>query len=257
MPSTFDRASVLKKAGVSFNITLGAVQMKECLVLYSGGIDSTTALYWSRSLYDKVTALSFDYGQRHRVELTLSRRLTHRLRVPHFILRVDLGQIGGSSLTDRDIPLPEFESAEKIGPGVPLTYVPFRNGIFLSLAAAWAEARGLREIVCGFNTFDSPHYPDTRAAFVRAMEDAIAKGTKPVSKNRQMKIIAPFIRMRKSAILRTGLTLGADYSYSISCYRGAEVPCGGCSSCLLRERAWRDVGAQDHLLQRLRKEGKL
>ena len=247
----------MKKAGVSFNITLSAIPMKECLVLYSGGIDSTTALYWARSLYDRITALSFDYRQRHRVELTLSRRLTRRLRVPHFILHLDLGQIGGSSLTDKDIPLPEFGSAEEIGPGIPLTYVPFRNGIFLSLAAAWAEARGLREIVCGFNTIDSPHYPDTRAAFVRAMEDAIAKGTKPVSKNRKMKIIAPFIRMRKAAILKKGLTLGADYSFSVSCYRGGEIPCGKCSSCLLRERAWRDVGARDHLLQRLKKEGKL
>jgi 7-cyano-7-deazaguanine synthase len=246
----------LKKGGVSFNITLGAVPMKECLVLYSGGIDSTTALYWARSLYDRVTALSFDYRQRHRVELALSRRLTRRLQVPHVILRLDLRQIGGSSLTDQDIPLPEFESAEEIGPGIPLTYVPFRNGIFLSLAAAWAEVRGIQEIICGFNTIDSPQYPDTRAVFVTAMENAIDKGTKPVSKNQKMRIIAPFIRMRKSAILKKGLTLGADYSYSISCYRGDEIPCGKCSSCLLRERAWRDVGVTDHLLQRLKKEGK-
>ncbi len=231
--------------------------MKECLVLYSGGIDSTTALYWARSLYDRVTALSFDYRQRHRVELALSRRLTRRLRVPHVILRLNLRQIGGSSLTDQDIPLPEFESAEEVGPGIPLTYVPFRNGIFLSLAAAWAEVRGLREIICGFNTIDSPQYPDTRAAFVKAMEDAIDEGTKPVPKNQKMRVIAPFIRMRKSAILKKGLTLGADYSYSISCYRGGEIPCGKCSSCLLRERAWGDVGATDHLLQRLKKEGKL
>jgi len=231
--------------------------MRECLVLFSGGIDSTTALYWARSLYDRITALSFDYGQRHRVELTLSRRLTRRLNVPQVILRVDLGQVGGSALTDPNIPVPECDSTEEIGRGIPLTYVPFRNGIFLSLAAAWAEVHGLREIVCGFNIIDSPHYPDTRAAFVKAMEEAVVKGTKPASRNRQMKIIAPFIRMRKADILKKGLALGADYSYSISCYRGAEIPCGKCSSCLLRARAWRDVGAQDHLLQRLKKEGKL
>jgi 7-cyano-7-deazaguanine synthase len=247
----------LKKKGVSFNITLRAFPMKECLILYSGGIDSTTALYWARDSYDRVSALSFDYGQRHRIELALSRRLTRRLRIPHKILRLDLRQVGGSSLTDQDFPLPEFESARKIGPGIPVTYVPFRNGIFLALGAAWAEVKGIRDLICGFNTIDSPHYPDTRAAFVKAMENAINLGTRPFAKGQSVRIIAPFIRMRKSEIIRKGLSLGADYSYSISCYRGDEIPCGRCSSCLLRERAWRDAGVKDHLLQRLAKEGKL
>jgi len=231
--------------------------MKECLVLFSGGIDSTTALFWARSCYDRVSALSFDYGQRHRVELALARRLTRRLQIPHRTLRLDLRQVGGSSLTDASIPLPEFENAEEIAPGIPPTYVPFRNGIFLALAAAWAEVKGIRDIICGFNTLDSPNYPDTRAAFVKAMEKAINQGTKPVSTGQKMSIIAPFIRMKKSAIIKKGLSLGADYSCSISCYRGDEIPCAKCSSCLLRERAWREAGVKDHLLQRLKKEGKL
>lgn len=231
--------------------------MKEGLVLFSGGIDSTTALYWARSSCDRVSALSFNYGQRHRVELALAQRLTSRLRIPHKILRVNLRQVGSSSLTDSSIPLPEFGSAEEIEPGIPSTYVPFRNGIFLALATAWAEAKGIRDIICGFNTIDSPNYPDTRARFVKAMENAINQGTKVVSTGQKMTIIAPFIRMRKSEIIKKGLSLGADYSYSISCYRGDEIPCGKCSSCLLRERAWRETGVKDHLLQRLKKEGKL
>jgi 7-cyano-7-deazaguanine synthase len=247
----------LKKEDGSFNIKLRRRPMKECLVLYSGGIDSTTALYWARASYDRVSALGFDYGQRHRLELALSRRLTRRLRIPHKILRLDLRQVGGSSLTDQDVPLPEFESAERIGPRIPVTYVPFRNGIFLALAAAWAEVRGIHDLVCGFNIIDSPHYPDTRTPFVKAMEKAINLGTKAAVTSRKTRIIAPFIRMRKSEIIEKGLSLGADYSYSISCYRGDEIPCGKCSSCLLRERAWQEVGVKDHLLQRLKKEGKL
>jgi 7-cyano-7-deazaguanine synthase len=125
------------------------------------------------------------------------------------------------------------------------------------LGAAWAEVKGIRDLICGFNTIDSPHYPDTRAAFVKAMENAVNLGTRPLAKGQRVRIIAPFIRMRKSEIIRKGLSLGADYSYSISCYRGDEIPCGKCSSCLLRERAWRDAGVKDHLLQRLAKEGKL
>jgi 7-cyano-7-deazaguanine synthase len=247
----------LKKGGFSFNIRIRAFPMKECLVLYSGGIDSTTALYWARAKYDRVVALSFEYGQRHRVELVLSRRLTRRLRVPHKFLRLNLRQIGGSSLTDSTLPLPEFENAHDITSGIPLTYVPFRNGIFLALAAAWAEVKGIGDIVCGFNTIDSPNYPDTRAPFVRAMEKAINVGSKAASKRRKMRILAPFIRMKKAEIIKKGLSLGADYSYSITCYRGDEVPCGKCSSCLLRERAWREIGIKDHLLQRLKKEGQL
>lgn len=229
---------------------------KKAVVLFSGGIDSTTALYWAMANYAKVTALSFDYGQRHRVEISLARRLTKRLRLPHFVLKIDLRQVGGSALTDRRISLPLFKRAEKIGKGIPLTYVPFRNGIFLSLAAAWAEANNIHTIVCGFNTVDSPNYPDTRASFVRAMERAINSGTKAAAGSRRIMIIAPFIRMKKSAIIKKGLSFGADYSYSISCYRGREIPCGKCSSCFLREKAWAEAGFRDHLLLRLEKEGK-
>lgn len=230
--------------------------MKKCLVLFSGGIDSTTALYWARSRYDGVTALSFDYGQRHRVELRLARRLTRRLGIPHIIIKVDLRQIGGSALTDRSIGLPEFRSADDLEAGIPATYVPFRNGIFLSLAAAWAETNAVPDIVCGFNTIDSPNYPDTRAPFVKAMERAVRLGSGAGGRGLRLRILAPFVRLNKSEIIRKGLSLGADYSYAVSCYAGREAPCGKCSACLLRERAWREAGAPDHLGERLRKEGK-
>ncbi len=230
---------------------------RSALVLFSGGIDSTTALYWARGSYKQVHALSFDYGQRHKVELASARRLIRKLRISHTILKADLRQVGGSALTDPALRLPKFRTAEEFENGIPITYVPFRNGIFLALAAAWAETRGLTDIVCGFNTLDSPHYPDTRGPFVRAMERAIDLGTGARSKGRPIKIVTPLHRLKKSDIIRKGLLLGADYSFSVSCYGGSELPCRRCSSCLIRQRAWREVGADDHLLVRLRKEGRL
>jgi len=249
--------AALKKRGFSSIIKLVMHQSRKALVLFSGGIDSTTALYWAQGRYAEVSALSFDYGQRHRVELALARRLARRLRLPHKVLKVDLRQIGGSALTDLSVSVPRIMRQEEIGPGVPPTYVPFRNGIFLALAAAWAEVKDSNDIVCGFNTIDSPNYPDTRASFVRAMQRAVDLGTGASSKGRRLRIVAPFIRMKKSEIIRLGFSLGADYSFSISCYGGREVPCGRCSSCLLRRRAWKEAGTKDHLLTRLRKEGKI
>jgi 7-cyano-7-deazaguanine synthase len=231
--------------------------MKKAVVLFSGGLDSTTALYWARSEYDRVAALSFDYGQRHKIELVLARRLTRRLCVPHTTLKIDLRQVGGSALTSSAVALPRYETAKDIGPGIPPTYVPFRNGVFLALAVSWAETNGIPDIVCGFNTIDSPDYPDTRLRFVKAMEKAVNLGTAWGASGKAIRIIAPFIRLRKSDIVRKGLSLGADYSYSISCYRGREIPCAKCSSCLLRQEAWKETGQQDHLLIRLGKEGKI
>lgn len=255
--SPIDPGAALKKAGFSSIIKLVMHQSRKALVLFSGGIDSTTALYWTQGRYAEVSALSFDYGQRHRVELALARRLARRLRLPHKVLKFDLRQVGGSALTDLSVPVPWIMGQEDLGPGVPTTYVPFRNAIFLALAAAWAEAKGSNDIICGFNTIDSPNYPDTRASFVRAMQRAVDLGTGVSSKGRRLRIVTPFIRMKKSEIIRLGLSLGADYSFSISCYGGREVPCRRCSSCLLRKRAWEEAGTKDHLFLRLRKEGKI
>ena len=230
---------------------------KPGLVLFSGGIDSTTALFWARSRFNQVTALSFDYGQRHKIEIKLAQKLTKKLKTPHIILRLDLNQIGGSALTDFHIPVPEVDRIEELGATPPATYVPFRNGIFLSIAAAWAETNDIKDLVCGFNIVDSPHYPDTRPAFVKAMIKAINQGTTASLHQEKFALHAPFIRMKKSAIIQKGLALNADYTYSISCYAGAEVPCLKCSACLLRRLAWEEVGQKDPLLVRLGKEGKL
>jgi 7-cyano-7-deazaguanine synthase len=231
--------------------------MAKNIVLFSGGIDSTTALYWSLHRDRQPTALTFDYGQKHAVEIRAAQRIAEILEIPLSICRVDLEQIGGSALTDPSVPFPQFEHVSQIQKGIPLTYVPFRNGIFLSLAAAWAETRNITEIVCGFNVIDSPNYPDTRRPFVEAMAKAINSGTGAGMRGKKIRILAPFLNMKKSEIIKEGLALGADYSYSISCYRGSEIPCLKCSSCLLRKKAWEEAGITDPLFVRLEKEGKL
>jgi len=231
--------------------------MKKSVVLFSGGIDSTTALYWALRGYQEVYALTFDYGQRHRLEVIMAQKIAQKLKVAYKTLKIDLGQIGGSSLTNSNQPLPEFKTLKQIGHEPPSTYVPFRNGIMLALAAAWAETKGIRDIICGFNIIDSPHYPDTKQEFVTAMEKAINEGTKASFSHAKFHLLSPFVNLRKSEIIQEGLSLGADYSFSISCYRGQEVPCQKCSSCLWRQQAWQEVGLPDPLIIRLKKEGKL
>ena len=230
--------------------------MSSCVVLFSGGLDSTTALAWALDRYDDVRALTFDYGQRHRVEIAMARRTARRMGVPQTVLEVDLRPVGGSALTDPRIPLPRSaRRPSPAPPGPPATYVPFRNGIFLALAAAWAEARGVRDLVCGFHVEDSPDYPDTTRAFVRAMEKAIRAGTRAAFGGPRPRIVAPLLGLGKTDIIRLGLRLGADYAYAVSCYAGAERPCGACTSCRFRARAWKEVGREDPLLARLRKRG--
>jgi 7-cyano-7-deazaguanine synthase len=228
--------------------------MKSCVVLFSGGIDSTTALCWALDRYDRVFPLTFDYGQRHRVEVRMAKRAARKLGLEPVVIKLDLRQVGGSALTDPAIPVPRPRGLGKLKAGTPTTYVPFRNGILLAIAAAWAEARGVTDLICGFNVLDSPNYPDTRREFIRAMEKAVNAGTRAACGGPQMRILAPFVGMRKSEIIRKGLALGADYSYSVSCYSGGEAPCGACSSCLLRARAWKEAGREDPLVARLKKE---
>jgi 7-cyano-7-deazaguanine synthase len=229
--------------------------MKQCIVLLSGGIDSTTSLYWARGRYEKIHALTIDYGQRHKVEIEQAKEIALNLKISHQILFLDLTQIGGSTLTDRRFPLPRIERRDQIGKEIPSTYVPFRNGILLGLAAALGEKIGIEHIICGFNIIDSPHYPDTRPSFVKAMEKAIKKGTRMGHSRPPVKIIAPFIRKKKSDIIRAGLSMGVDYSQTISCYAGLTTPCGSCSACVLRQEAWEEVGQEDPLIAKTRMGG--
>lgn len=224
-------------------------------MLFSGGIDSTTALYWAKKNFEKIYALTFSYGQRHSIEIEMAKKIAEREGIEQIILNIDLSQIGGSSLTDRKIEIEDI-SYEELGDRIPSTYVPFRNGIFLSLASALAEVLNCENIVVGFHTLDSPNYPDTSKEFVSAMEKAINIGTRAGRTGKKISILAPLIGMKKEEIIKFGLELGADYSYSISCYRGNEIPCMRCPACRIRDSAWESLGIEDHLITRLKKEGK-
>jgi 7-cyano-7-deazaguanine synthase len=226
------------------------------IVLFSGGIDSTTALYWARRHFAAVRALTVDYGQQHRVEVAMAGRIAAGLEVDLDVVALPLrGLLRSSLLADgRSIPASLAEARQE--PGAPSTYVPFRNGIFLSLAAAVAESLGWRHLVTGFNAIDSPDYPDTTEPFRRKMAAAINQGTKASQGGPRFRIHAPLSALGKKDIVELGFELGADYSHSVSCYRGNEVPCGRCPSCDIRARAFAELGRLDPLLERLSKEGR-
>ncbi|ADY74018.1 exsB protein [Desulfurobacterium thermolithotrophum DSM 11699] len=233
--------------------------MSSAIVILSGGLDSTTALYWAKKNFNKVFAITFYYGQRHSLEVEMARIIAKKAKVEeHILFEVDISKFGGSALTDKNLEVPETQSIEEIKErGIPITYVPFRNGIFLSIAAAYAETKNTTNLVGGWNAVDYSGYPDCRPEFLAAMEEALNKGTKLGSEGKSWKIHAPLINLTKGEIIKLGLSLGADYSYSISCYRGTEVPCGKCDSCVLRAKGWMEVGKEDHLIERLKREGKV
>ncbi len=232
------------------------MERESCLVIFSGGIDSTTCLYWALNKFRRVQAITFDYGQRHSIEVKFARKIAQKLGIKHKIFKIDLTQIGGSALTD-DIPIPERDEDEILSSGVPVTYVPFRNGILISIAAAYAETQNILDIVGGWNAVDFSGYPDCRKEFLEAMEKAINIGTKLGTEGKVFKIHFPLINKTKKEIIQLGLSLGADYSYSISCYNGREIPCGKCDSCKLRAKGWKELGIMDHLVERLLREGKI
>ncbi len=233
--------------------------MASAVVIFSGGLDSTTALYWAKREFDEVYAITFSYGQRHSIEVEMAKITARNAEVKeHLIYQIDLSKIAPSALTDGTIEVPEAKSVEEIKErGIPITYVPFRNGIFISIASAYAESKGITDLVGGWNAVDYSGYPDCRPEFLKAMEETLNLGTKLGSEGRKWKIHAPLINLTKGEIIKFGLSLGADYSYSISCYRGGEVPCMRCDSCLLRAKGWAEVGEEDHLIRRLKEEGKI
>ena len=233
--------------------------MSSAIVIFSGGLDSTTALYWAKKNFDEVYAITFYYGQRHSIEIEMAKITAKNAGVKeHILFEVDLSEFGASALTDRSIEVPETYSVEEIKErGIPVTYVPFRNGVFISIAAAYAESRNTTNLVGGWNAVDYSGYPDCRPEFLSAMEGALNRGTKLGAEGKKWKIHAPLIKLTKGEIIKLGLSLGADYSYAVSCYRGTEVPCGRCDSCVLRAKGWMEAGEEDHLIKRLKREGKV
>jgi len=234
------------------------------IVLFSGGIDSTTALYWARERFAPLRALVFDYGQLHGIEVTLARGAAARLGIECDVVELPLRGLLASALLADGRPIAASLAESRREPGPPSTYVPFRNGIFLAIAAACGESHGCRRLVTGFNSVDSPDYPDTSAAFVRKMTAAVNEGTSarragrrpPGHPGARFKVVTPLARLNKREIIALGIGLGADYSHSVSCYRGGEVPCLRCPSCDIRSRAFAELGMEDPLLLRLRQEGK-
>lgn len=214
------------------------------VVLLSGGMDSATALAVARNEGVRAYALSVDYGQRHRSELDAAARIARSLGVvEHRLVRVDLGAIGGSALTDPAIAVPTAPSE-----GIPPTYVPARNTVFLALALGWAEVLGLRDLYIGANVLDYSGYPDCRPEYLRAFETLAALATRAgVEEGARFRVHAPLLHLSKAEIVRLGCALGVEYALTVSCYRAdAEGrACGVCDSCRLRRRGFEEAGVAD------------
>jgi 7-cyano-7-deazaguanine synthase len=217
--------------------------MTRAVVLLSGGLDSATALAIARARGDKCYTLAFDYGQRHRAELAAAWRVSAALgAVEHRELKLPIGELGGSALTDRSIAVPETPTA-----GIPVTYVPARNTVFLSLALAWAEVLDAGKIVIGVNAIDYSGYPDCRPEFIAAFQELARLATKRGVEGRALVIDAPLVAFSKADIVRRGTEFGVDYSLTVSCYQADKDgrACGRCDSCRLRREGFAAAGVQD------------
>ena len=218
-------------------------QDKRAVVLVSGGLDSATCLAMARAQGFQCHALSFDYGQRHRAELTAARRVTEALgAVEHKVLTLDLRDIGGSALTDDAIAVPQAPSE-----GIPVTYVPARNTVFLALALGWAEVLGAQDIFIGVNAVDYSGYPDCRPAFIAAFENLANLATKAGVEGAKFHIHTPLIHLSKAEIIQAGVDLGVDYGMTLSCYNADDEgrACGVCDSCRLRAEGFKMAGIDD------------
>jgi 7-cyano-7-deazaguanine synthase len=218
------------------------------VVLLSGGLDSATALAIARAEGFDVHALSFRYGQRHAVELEAAARVARAFSVRrHLTVDLDLRLFGGSALTD-DIPVPKSRNVEELGGGIPVTYVPARNTIFLSLALGWAEVLGSSDVFIGVNALDYSGYPDCRPAFIEAFTRMANLATKVgVEGHGSLTIHTPLIHMTKAEIIREGTLLGLDYGLTFSCYDPSPAgrACGACDACLLRAKGFAEAGLPD------------
>ncbi|MBL8990066.1 MAG: 7-cyano-7-deazaguanine synthase QueC [Phycisphaerae bacterium] len=228
---------------------MAAAGARRAVVLLSGGLDSATCLAAARRDGCACHCVSFDYGQRHRCELAAARRVARAMGAEgHRTIRVDLRAIGGSALTDDAIAVPKDRTARAMGAGVPATYVPARNLIFLSLAAGLAEVVGARRLYIGVNAVDYSGYPDCREPFVRAFERAANLGTRAGTEGgERLRVVAPLVRLGKAEIVRLGASLGVDFGLTVSCYDPdrAGRACGHCDACVLRRRGFEAAGVPD------------
>ncbi len=221
--------------------------MKSAVVLLSGGIDSTTTLAIAITGGYEAYALSFDYGQRHQIETQAARRAADSLGAKeHRIAKIDLRVFGGSALTG-EIDVPRQRSETEIADGIPVTYVPARNAIFLAYALAWAEVIGADDIFIGVNAIDYSGYPDCRPEFIEAFETLANVGTKAGVEGRRFQIHTPLMKFSKAEIIRKAVELGVDLSLTHSCYDPSPegFACGECDSCLLRLKGFREAGMKD------------
>ena len=216
---------------------------RKAVVLVSGGLDSATVLALAVASGARCYALSFDYGQRHRVELEAARRVAQALHAAdHRVVKLDIGWMGGSALTDATMAVPSGPTE-----GIPVTYVPARNTVFLSIALGWAEVLGAPDIYIGANAVDYSGYPDCRPEFMQAFERLANLATRSGVEGRGFHVHAPLMSMSKSEIIRSGAALGVDYSLTVSCYDPdtAGFACGRCDACRLRARGFIEAGVAD------------
>lgn len=226
---------------------------KRAIVLLSGGLDSATCLAIARAEGFETYALSVAYGQRHLAELAAARRVAAHLGArEHRLAQVELGQFGGSALTDPDIAVPEDIEAD----GIPVTYVPARNTVMLSIAMAWAEVLGARDVFVGVNAVDYSGYPDCRPAFIEAFQAMANLATKAGIEGHGLRIHAPLIDLSKADIVRRGTTLGVDYGLTVSCYQASDDgrACGRCDACRLRRAGFEAAGIPDPTSYQHRKD---
>jgi 7-cyano-7-deazaguanine synthase len=222
---------------------------KKAVVLFSGGLDSTTALAWALAKGYECLAVSFDYGQRHARENAAARAIARRLGVKLYEINLAFPWFASCSLVNKNLKLPDVKLA-KIGRkgDIPSTYVPGRNLVFASVGFSLADAEGAEAIVLGPNVLDYSGYPDCRPEFYRALQRAAAFGTRSGAGGRPIKILTPLIKLSKAGIARLGLRLKAPLELTWSCYRGGNRPCGRCDSCKLRAKGFADAGLKDPAL---------
>tara|TARA_B000000609_G_C24133868_1_gene327079 strand:+ start:246 stop:926 length:681 start_codon:yes stop_codon:yes gene_type:complete len=215
---------------------------KQCIVLLSGGLDSATVLNIALKEYE-VTALIFDYGQRHKFEISAAKKIADLAKTPIKLIKIDLGQFGNSALTDNI----EVPKNQEIGKEIPVTYVPVRNTIFLSYALAYAEVNNIFDIFIGVNALDYSGYPDCRPEFIQAFEKMANEGTKFAQGNKKIKIHTPLISLTKAEIIKTGTELDVDYKLTHSCYDPSfdGLSCGECDACILRKEGFTKAGISD------------